>query len=252
MDYKKYVKWGKWPTTWCPGCAIGVVFKQLVFTLEAEKIPKNELVVVSGIGCSGRAAGYFAVDSVHGTHGRAIPIAEGIKRANPRLKVIVFSGDGDLVGIGGNHLLHSSRRNIDLTVICINNEIYGMTGGQMAPTTKHESRTLTSVHGNPYQPLNIQGLISSNPSHFYGRTSSYQINHLRKVMAQALKWEGFSFLDVISYCIENNGRRQGFKSPYEMLVKIKQDYRINAKPEGLLGPNELGVVSHEFQESPKD
>jgi 2-oxoglutarate ferredoxin oxidoreductase subunit beta len=252
MNYKDYVKWGKWPTTWCPGCAIGVVFKQLAFTLESENIPKQDLVMVSGIGCSGRAAGYFDVDSVHGTHGRALPLAEGIKRANPKLKVIVFSGDGDLTGIGGNHLLHASRRNVDLTVICINNEIYGMTGGQMAPTTKPDIKTLTSVFGNPFQPVNIQGLITSNAGHFYARASSYQINHLRKVIAQALQWEGFSFIDVFSYCIENNGRRLGFKSPYEMLIKIKQDYRINPNPDGLLEPNELGVVSHAIQESPTE
>jgi 2-oxoglutarate ferredoxin oxidoreductase subunit beta len=140
MNYKEYIKWERLPSTWCPGCAIGTVFKQLAYTLEKMDVPREELVVVSGIGCSGRTAGYFNVDSVHSTHGRAIAVAEGIKLANPKLKVIVFSGDGDLVGIGGNHFLHAARRNTDLTVICINNAIYGMTGGQMAPTTPVGSR----------------------------------------------------------------------------------------------------------------
>ncbi len=148
MNYKDYIKWDRMPTTWCPGCAIGTIFKQTAFALAEIGLAAEEMTVVSGIGCSGRAAGYFNVDSVHVTHGRALPVAEGIKRANPKLKVIVFSGDGDLVGIGGNHLLHAARRDVDLAVICVNNAIYGMTGGQMAPTTPTGEKTLTSPHGS--------------------------------------------------------------------------------------------------------
>lgn len=245
MRYKDYVKWARMPTTWCPGCAIGIVFKQLAFTLADMNIPRSELVVVSGIGCSGRAAGYFNVDSVHSTHGRAIPVAEGIKRGNPKLNVIVFSGDGDLAGIGGNHLIHAARRDIDLTVICINNQIYGMTGGQMAPTTLKGDKTLTSRHGSTYYPINLQGIITSNPHHFYARGSAFRINHLQKCLRQAILWPGFAFVDAISYCIENYGRRQGFSGPFEMLDKIRESYRINPEPDGLLQPNELGVVSHD-------
>ena len=249
MNYKDYIKWSRFPTTWCGGCSIGIVFKQLTFILEEIQMPKDELVVVSGIGCSGRAAGYFNVDSVHVTHGRAIPVAEGIKRGNKKLKVIIFSGDGDLTGIGGNHLLHAARRDIDITVICINNETYGMTGGQMAPTTKLGTKTLTSAFGNTYYPINIQGIITSNPRHFYARSSAYQLNHLKKSLKQAIAWKGFAFVDTISYCIENFGRRQGYKNGYEMLFKIKKDYRINAKPEGLLKDQELGIVINEYKKS---
>ena len=245
MTYKDYIKWERMPTSWCGGCAIGTVFKHVTFTLEKMRIPKGELAVVSGIGCSGRAAGYFDVDSVHVTHGRALPVAEGIKLANRKLKVIVFSGDGDLVGIGGNHLLHSCRRDIDLAVICINNEIYGMTGGQMAPTAKRGAKTLTSTSGNRYFPLNIQGIVTSNPRHFYARSSAYQIIHLEKAVQAAIEWEGFSFIDVISFCIENNGRRLGFKNGYEMLFKIKKDFKMNNRPEGRLGDLELGIVKNE-------
>ena len=245
MHYKDYVKWARWPTTWCPGCAIGIVFKQLTFALEKINVPREELVVVSGIGCSGRAAGYFNVDSVHVTHGRAIPVAEGIKRANPKLKVVVFSGDGDLAGIGGNHLLHTSRRDIDLTIICIDNEIYGMTGGQMAPTSRRGSVTLTSRQGSTYYPINLQSLITANPHHFYARGSAFRINHLQKCMQQALEWDGFAFVDAISYCIENHGRRLGFKGPFEMLDKIRADYKINPKPDKLLQAYELGIVKNE-------
>ncbi len=245
MHYKDYVKWARMPSTWCGGCAIGIVFKQLTYTLAKMGVPRKNLVVVSGIGCSGRAAGYFNVDSVHATHGRAIPVAEGIKRGNPDLRVIVFSGDGDLAGIGGNHLIHASRRDIDLTVICIDNEIYGMTGGQMAPTSKRGAKTLTSLKGSDYYAINLQGLIPSTPRHFYARGSAFRINHLQKCMQQALEWQGFAFVDAISYCIENHGRRLGFKSSFEMLDKIRADYRINSKPEGILQPNELGVLTNE-------
>lgn len=249
MNFKSYVKWSRMPTTWCPGCAIGIVFKQLTFTLADIKMPKNKMSVVSGIGCSGRAAGYFDVDSVHVTHGRALPVAEGIKRANHPLNVIVFSGDGDLVGIGGNHLLHAARRNVNLAVICINNEIYGMTGGQMAPTTKKGTKTITSTQGSAYYPVNIQQIITSNPKHFYARSSAFRIAHLKKCIKEAIAWEGFAFVDVISYCIENFGRRMGFKGPFEMLDKIKQDYKLNNTPEGLLGDFELGIIKNDDQES---
>jgi 2-oxoglutarate ferredoxin oxidoreductase subunit beta len=249
MNYKDYVKWERLPSTWCPGCAIGTVFKQLTFALEKLDVPREELVVVSGIGCSGRTAGYFNVDSVHTTHGRAIAVAEGIKRSNPKLKVIVFSGDGDLVGIGGNHFLHASRRNADLTVICINNSIYGMTGGQMAPTTPIGAKTLTSPYGSHIAPINIQGIVTSNARYFYGRGSAYQINHLQKIMREAIEWPGFAFVDAMSFCIENFGRRLGFKNGYEMLFKLKADFRLNLNPAGLLKDNELGVVKNAGPES---
>jgi 2-oxoglutarate ferredoxin oxidoreductase subunit beta len=244
MNYKDYVKWERMPTTWCPGCGIGIIFKQLVFALEKLEMPREELVVVSGIGCSGRAAGYFDADSVHATHGRAIPVAEGIKRANGKLKVVVFSGDGDLVGIGGNHLLHAARRNVDLAVICVNNAIYGMTGGQMAPTTPAGARTPTSPSGAPYAPINMQGIVTSNLRHFFARSSAYQINHLQKVIREAVEWPGFAFIEALSFCIENYGRRIGFKNSHEMLFKIKEDFKVNAAPAGLLAANELGVVKH--------
>jgi len=221
----------------------------LTFVLADLAIPREELVVVSGIGCSGRAAGYFNVDSIHATHGRAIAVAEGVKRANDRLKVIVFSGDGDLAGIGGNHLLHSSRRDVDLTVVCINNAIYGMTGGQLAPTTPKGTKTLTSPFGSAYQPVNIQGIVTANRRHWYARGSAYQILHLQKLLREAIEWKGFSFVEVMSFCVENLGRRLGYQNGYEMLFKVKQDYKTVGKPEGPLKENELGVMKDDGQAS---
>jgi 2-oxoglutarate ferredoxin oxidoreductase subunit beta len=175
-------------------------------------MPREELVVVSGIGCSGRTAGYFNVDSVHSTHGRAIAVAEGIKLANPKLKVIVFSGDGDLVGIGGNHFLHAARRNADLTVICINNAIYGMTGGQMAPTTILGMKTSTTPYGRDAavmgNPLNITALVAQLPGAYYVTRQSVHtaqaIRKLKKAIETSLRYQkeghGTCFIEVVSNC----------------------------------------------------
>jgi 2-oxoglutarate ferredoxin oxidoreductase subunit beta len=249
VSYKDYIKWERMPTTWCPGCAIGTIFKQTTFALEDLAVPLSGMTVVSGIGCSGRAAGYFNVDSVHATHGRALPVAEGIKRANPRLKVIVFSGDGDLVGIGGNHLIHAARRDVDLAVICVNNAIYGMTGGQMAPTTPTGQITPTSPFGVPYMPINVQGILTSNRRHWYARGSAYQVLNLQKYLREAIEWKGFSFVEVMAFCIENSGRRLGFKNGHEMLLKLKTDYKTVLKPERPLNERELGVMKNDGQTS---
>jgi len=202
----------------------------------------DEVVVVSGIGCSGRSAGYFAVDSVHGAHGRAIPMAEGIKEANPRLKVVVLSGDGDLLGIGGNHLIHAARRNTAITVVCIDNRIYGMTGGQKGPTTPVGHKTITSPYGNQDRPMNVQAIIRAH-GNFYARSSVFHYKHLGKAIREALQYDGFAFVDVASHCIENDGRRVGFKEAYDMMKKFKEEYRINREECPLaLEENELGIL----------
>ena len=245
MSYKDFVKWDRLPTNWCPGCSIGTIFKQTAFALADLGLSAADVTVVSGIGCSGRAAGYFDLDSVHATHGRALPVAEGVKLANPRLKVLVFSGDGDLAGIGGNHLLHASRRDVDLAVVCVNNAIYGMTGGQMAPTTPLGARTLTSPRGSAYAPINIQGLVTSNRRHWFARTTAFHIAHLQRAVREAVERPGFAFVEVMGFCIENFGRRLGFRSGHEMLVKLKQDFKVRSGGEGPLGELELGVVKHD-------
>jgi len=229
------------PTVWCPGCGIGLIFRETAKVFDELKFNKENATVVSGIGCSGRSAGYFNLDSAHTLHGRALPVAEGIKRANDKLNVVVFSGDGDLSGIGGNHLLHASRRDIDITVICVNNEIYGMTGGQMSPTTKKGVKTMTSPYGDPYEPVNIQGIITSNKRHFYARSSVFHLEHLNKCIKQAIEWKGFSFVEVISDCIENNGRRLGFKNAYEMLISYRNNFKINPEAK-VLDEFELGII----------
>ncbi len=225
MSEKDWIKWDRYPSLWCGGCGIGIMAKYIAKAFEELGYSKDEVIVVSGIGCTGRVAGYLNVDSVHGLHGRAVPLAEGIKEGNKKLKVVVISGDGDLLGIGGNHLLHTARRNVDITVICYNNEIYGMTGGQMAPTTKLESFTVTSPFGCEYNPVNAHKLISSNRNYFYARSSVWHVDHMKNVVKEALSHEGFSFVEVIAYCITNNGLRTGFKDAHDMITTIKKMYK---------------------------
>ena len=146
------------PHIWCSGCGIGTIFSSCLTAIHESKIDYDDFAVVSGIGCSGRAAGYVKLDSFHTTHGRALPFATGLKIAKPNMKIIVFSGDGDLFAIGGNHLIHAARRNMDLTVICVNNFNYGMTGGQVASTTPFKAKTSTTVEGNFEVPFNLSYL----------------------------------------------------------------------------------------------
>ncbi len=237
---KFYLKQESLPTPWCSGCGNGTILKAVCDAFKELGFQKNNTVVVSGIGCSGRSAGFFDLDSVHTAHGRALPFAEGIKMANSELNVVVLSGDGDLLGIGGNHLLHASRRNTNITAVCFSNEIYGMTGGQASPTTSKGQRTLTTPEGCRDNPIDLQGLIKAHGC-FYAKTTTYHVEHLRRSVVAGLKYKGFSFVEVKSQCISNNGRRLGFNSAAEMLLKFKELYKISDRPERL-DPNEIGVT----------
>lgn len=240
LTYLNYLKQDLLPTQWCPGCGNGIVLKLACQAMEKINFLKKGTVVVSGIGCSGRSAGFFDLDSVHTAHGRAIPVAEGIKLANEKLNVIVISGDGDLLGIGGNHLLHASRRNTDISIICIANAIYGMTGGQYSPTTELGSKTLTTPYGNTDTPIDVQALIKAHNC-FYARSTTYHLKHAMKCMVEALKHKGLSFVEIKSQCITNDGRRRGFKNAYEMLMSYKDNYKINNNSEELKH-NEIGII----------
>ena len=240
LTYLSYLKQNLLPTEWCPGCGNGIVLKLVCQSMEKLNILKKGTVVVSGIGCSGRSAGFFNLDSVHTAHGRAIPVAEGIKLANEKLNVIIISGDGDLLGIGGNHLLHASRRNTDITIICIANAIYGMTGGQYSPTTEKGSKTLTTPSGNTDMPIDVQALIKAHNC-FYARSTTYHLNHGMKCIVRALQHKGLSFVEIKTQCITNDGRRRGFKNAYEMLMNYKDSYKINDKSNELKH-DEIGII----------
>jgi len=184
----------------------------------------DKVAVVSGIGCTGRVAGYIKLDSFHTTHGRAIPFATGLKLANPELKVVVISGDGDLVAIGGNHFIHAARRNVDITVLCVNNFIYGMTGGQVGPTTPLTARTSTSRQGNTEQPFNIVYLAAASGAVYVARWTVAQFTRLEKSITEALQTEGFSLVEAISPCPTYYGRMNKLAPGLEQM----KHYRDNA------------------------
>ena len=188
------------PHIWCPTCGIGTTVTALAVALKQLQLDLNNVAIVSGIGCTGRVAGYTKLDSFHTTHGRAIPFALGLHIARPDLKVIVFSGDGDLVSIGGNHLIHTARRNVDITVICVNNFIYAMTGGQVAPTTPITARSATSPYGNYEHPFNIPLLTASSGAVYVARWTALHVRRLTVAIKEALTKRGFSFVEVIAPC----------------------------------------------------
>jgi 2-oxoglutarate ferredoxin oxidoreductase subunit beta len=197
----------RFPHIWCPGCGLGTAMQALIRALDKSGIDPNTIAVVSGIGCSGRVAGYLNFDSFHVLHGRAIPFAVGLKLANPKLNVIVFSGDGDLFAIGGNHFIHAARRNNDILVICVNNFNYGMTGGQLGPTSPMDSSTTTSPYGNIEPSFNLPWLAACSGATYVARWTVLHVRQLTSTILEASQRKGFRFIEVLSPCPVNFGRR---------------------------------------------
>jgi 2-oxoglutarate ferredoxin oxidoreductase subunit beta len=242
MTYKDRLKLELFPTIWCPGCGIGTIMMQLAIVLDEMGLNERNTIIVTGIGCTGRMGGYLKHEAVYTLHGRTLPVAEAIKTVRPVMNVIVVAGDGDTASIGGNHLIHSIRRNAPVTVLCNNNEIYGLTGGQTGPTTPNGTKTLSSPGGNPNTPINLQGIVRSSPHALYAKTTVYHQLHMRNVIREAIEWPGFSFVDITSQCIENNGRRIGFASANEMLTFYRKTYKRAPKDAEKLNAFEIGVV----------
>ncbi len=235
------------PHIWCSGCGIGTVFSACLIAIKSSGLALNQFVMVSGIGCSGRAAGYVKLDSFHTTHGRPIPFATGIKLGNPDLNVIVFSGDGDLFAIGGNHFIHAARRNIDMTVICVNNFTYGMTGGQVAATTPYMAKSTTTPAGNPEDPFNLPLLAYASGATYVARWTMLHVRDLTDSIEEAILKKGFSFIEVLSPCPVNYGRRNKEK-PFDTL-KLYQEKTIiknGADPSELDVDFEKGVILGKF------
>lgn len=188
------------PSVWCPGCGIGTTVNCFSRALLQTRLDLDRVVVVSGIGCTGRVSGYLNLASFHTTHGRAIPFAAGMKVANPNLNVVVYSGDGDLTAIGGNHFIHAARRNMDLKVICINNFTYGMTGGQVTPTTPEAAVSTTTPYGCFDEPFNLPFLAESAGAAYVARWTSYHVRQVTHAMGEILRKKGFCFLEIICGC----------------------------------------------------
>jgi len=211
----------KFPHVWCSGCGLGVILGSMIRSIHSLDLPKDDIVVCSGIGCSSRLPVYVDFNTLHTTHGRAIAFATGVKVANPRLKVIVVTGDGDCLAIGGNHFIHACRRNIDITVILANNWIYGMTGGQFSPTTPTGRRGSTAPYGNIEQNFDPTRLAIASGAAYVARSTVYHVDQLDKMITGALNKRGFSVVEVISNCHTYFGRLNKQGDPVEMLKWMK-------------------------------
>jgi 2-oxoglutarate/2-oxoacid ferredoxin oxidoreductase subunit beta len=221
-----FLRMERMPHIWCPGCGIGTTVNCFTRALIESKVDLQKLALVSGIGCTGRVAGYVKLDSFHTTHGRAIPFATGLKLANPDLDVVVYSGDGDLSAIGGNHLIHAARRNIDLKVICVNNLIYAMTGGQTAPTTPTAAITSTAPYGSYEPAFNLPHLVEAAGAIYVARWTTFHVRQLARSMAEAFHKKGFCFIEVLSPCPTLYQRRNRLGDGLETMKYYKEHSKV--------------------------
>lgn len=235
-DLEKYLRPGVKSTPFCPGCGHGILMNLILRAIDELQIPMEDMLFVSGIGCAAWIPSpNYNGDTLHTLHGRALAFATGAKAFNPKLKVLVVSGDGDLSSIGGNHLIHAARRNTELSVICANNMIYGMTGGQTASTTPLGALTATSTSGNVYRPFDLCKLVLGAGAQWAARYSVTQPFVLVNAIKKALAMKGFSFIEVLSPCPTQFGRRNRYDSPADMLKVLMERCVTREEAEGLSG-----------------
>lgn len=237
MKYDDYLIKDRLPLFWCAGCGNGNVLGAILRSFAELQLDRKKTAVVTGIGCWGKADDYIDTNTFHGTHGRALPFATGIKLANPELKVLALMGDGDGATIGGNHLIHAARRNVDITAIVVNNFNYGMTGGQYSGTTPQDSYTTTSPYGHVEHGFDICKLVQAAGAPYVARGSVYAIGQLQKLITEGLNKKGFSFIEVISTCPTHFGRLNGLKNVTDMLYWIK-DNSVTVKQAEKMTPEE--------------
>ncbi len=247
----KYMRPEHLPHIWCPGCGNGIILRDVVQAIENLGLNRDKTVIVSGIGCSSRAAGYVDFNTIHTTHGRAIAFATGIKLARPELEVIVIAGDGDISAIGGNHLIHAARRNIGLTVVVMNNNIYGMTGGQYSPTTPRGEKGTTAPYGNIDRSFDIAELAYGAGASYAARGSAYHARETISLIQEGIRHQGFSIIDVASVCPTYYGRKNK-KGDAVNMMKWQRDNAVTAEKaknmtrEELKGKLVIGLL-HEVQ-----
>jgi len=249
-DLEKYLRPEVKSTPFCPGCGHGILMNLILRAIDALELRMDEMLFVSGIGCAAWIPSpNFNADTLHTLHGRAVAFATGAKMFNPKLKTMVISGDGDLASIGGNHLIHAARRNIDLTVICANNMIYGMTGGQVASTSPVGAITSTTTEGNIYRPFDLCKLVLGAGAPYVARYSVTQPVSLIEAIKKSLTTKGFTFVEVLSTCPTQFGRRNRYDSPTDMLTMLKESC-ISKQEAEQLTPEELQgkVITGEFSD----
>jgi 2-oxoglutarate ferredoxin oxidoreductase subunit beta len=220
-DYLRHKK--RFPNMWCAGCGIGIVLHAIVRAVDRLGLDKDEVAMISGIGCTGRMPVYVDFNTMHTTHGRALAFATGLKIVRPEMKVIVVMGDGDALAIGGNHFIHAARRNIGLTAIVVNNSVYGMTGGQYSPTTPTGGRTTTAPYGNIEQPFPICDLAQAAGAAFVARSTVYHAIELDHLIGRAIEKKGFSVVEAVSYCHTTYGRLNKLGTPVDMMRYLKEN-----------------------------
>jgi len=250
----------KFPHVWCPGCGNGIVMAALLRAIYRLDVSKDDIVLASGIGCSGRMPTYLDFNTLHTTHGRALTFATGVKLARPSLNVVAIMGDGDATAIGGNHFIHAARRNLNLTAIIINNSIYGMTGGQYSPTTPFGARSTTSVYGHIEHDFSIAELAVTAGASFVARATVYHAGLMDRLIEQAMRKRGFAVVEVISNCHVQYGRRNKLGGAVEMIRRFKEqavDVQKAAKMSagelagritiGVLKDRELPISTEEYK-----
>jgi 2-oxoglutarate ferredoxin oxidoreductase subunit beta len=238
--YLRYKK--KFPHVWCPGCGIGIVMGSIIRAVDSMKWDMNDILLVSGIGCTSRMPVYLDFNTLHTTHGRALAFGTGAKLANPALKVIAVMGDGDALAIGGNHMIHSARRNIEITTIVVNNNNYGMTGGQFSPTTPAGTFTATTPYGMMEPVFDICGLASGAGAVYVARGTVFHVMELDKIIAGALAKEGFSVVEVLSPCPTNFGRANRLGDAVKMMESLQENTITVAQSEKLSPEQREGKI----------
>ena len=235
------------PHIFCAGCGNGTIMNCVLEAVSQIGWNRDSTVFVSGIGCSSRAPGYIQTDSLHTTHGRALPFATGVKMANPALHVVVFTGDGDLSAIGGNHFIHACRRNIDITVVCMNNFIYGMTGGQGSPTTPIGKTSTTTPYGATETPFDLAELAVAAGANYVARWTSYHVTELTRAVLTGLETPGLSFIEVRCQCPTSYGRRNKYRQPSDFITYLRDNAILKERwdrtaPPGAEMPDEKFLV----------
>ena len=225
FEIRDYIRQELMPHFMCPGCGHGIALRALLWAIHELAIDKDNLAIVSGIGCSGRVGGYIDANTFHTTHGRPLAFAAGLALARPDLTVVVITGDGDCLAIGGNHFIHACRRNLNMTCMMLNNEVYGMTGGQVSPTTTNSRLTTTTPLGNTEPSFDACALAQAAGAGLVGREVTLQTPALKNLLKEALAHNGFSFVEVISDCTEILGRKNDLGSSPEMILRQKSGMR---------------------------
>jgi 2-oxoglutarate ferredoxin oxidoreductase subunit beta len=220
FDYSPWLRADMMPHIWCPGCGVGIIVKSLIRAMDECGWQQDATAMVSGIGCTSRAPGYVDMNTLHTTHGRALTFATGVKLVAPEKNVVVISGDGDAAAIGGNHLIHTCRRNIDMTLVIVNNGIYGMTGGQFSPTTPSDSRAATAPYGNIDPAFDLCELCIAAGATYVARAHVGNAVFMEKLIKNGLKHKGFSVIEVMANCHTQWGRRNKFPDPAELIESI--------------------------------